>query len=280
MSLDSPTPPSGWYNHEVNATFSVHDALDQAQVFYTVDGGNRTLFDGTAVPITGSAQHVVTYQAVDQAGNVEALHTAAVKIDTTTPVINDSNLPSTLFLVNGRVFLSATASDPISGVGSMAFLIDGRVIPGCVSDSGSLACGWDSTTSSDGFHTLTVVATSVAGLSSMKSIHVLVVNGVESVGMSYAATDNGGNTPFGNHTVGASGGSSGSASVSAPAQSANAAPPDEFLLARGLVTTVGFLSNVLTCNFNCGSAVMTVTVNECQITETVPNQPTEACDIP
>jgi photosystem II stability/assembly factor-like uncharacterized protein len=79
---------SGWTNTSVSVTLSAVDAgrAGVAATYYTVNGGVRLTY-ATSFVVSGQGSHPVTYWSVDQAGNVEGVHTGFVNIDMTPPTI-------------------------------------------------------------------------------------------------------------------------------------------------------------------------------------------------
>ena len=69
--------------------------------------------------ISGAGTNSVGLRALDNAGNISALVTAAVNIDLTPPTVNVSANPSSLWPPNGKmvsVTVSGTITDSLSGV--------------------------------------------------------------------------------------------------------------------------------------------------------------------
>ncbi len=79
---------SGWTNTPVSVTLAAGDAGGSgvAATYYTVNGGVRLTY-ATPFAVSGQGSHPVTYWSVDQAGNVEDVHTGFVNIDMTPPTI-------------------------------------------------------------------------------------------------------------------------------------------------------------------------------------------------
>lgn len=139
-----------------------------------VAGSTRTFTDRSTA---GSMTYSYTVKASDAAGNTSAASTAAA---TTTPV------DPTVFLTSpwpdAQVFatetLTAEASDP-SGVAGVDFLVDGGVIGSDATPPYSL--DWDSTSVSDGIHTLTAKKYAFAGgTSSSDPVAITVANSTTS----------------------------------------------------------------------------------------------------
>ncbi len=74
------------------------------------------------------------------------------------------------------VAVAATASDD-NGIAQVEFLLDGSTIGLDVDGADGWAITWDSTTTSDGAHTLAAVATDTSGQTASAAINVTVANG-------------------------------------------------------------------------------------------------------
>src|SRR5581483_9849150 len=115
--------PSGWQTSEVTVTLSATDDLSGvASTYYTVDGGSTQT--GTSIAL-GEGVHTITFWSVDNAGNVEAAHTATVKIDETKPLITASATSGGLSYSGGTwtnkdVTVAFFCSDSGSGVASVS----------------------------------------------------------------------------------------------------------------------------------------------------------------
>ena len=154
-SVVSGTPGlNGWYASNVSVSLSAVDPLSGvASIRYRVDGGSWTTYSGPFVLLDG--QHLVEYDATDVAGNVEALQSLTVPVDTVPPTTT-ATLDGTLgnagwYTTNVTVTLAA--SDATSGVAGISFRIDGGP---WTTFAGSFAIG-------DGVHALEYFATDVAG---------------------------------------------------------------------------------------------------------------------
>ena len=119
--------PAGWRSSPVTVTLSPADALSGiASTQYRVDGGSFQ--SGTSISIPAPADHsndgvhTIEYRSTDNAGNVEPLQTATVRIDTELPS-GALTAPLDGAHVNGSVTVSASAADLPSGVASVEFLV-------------------------------------------------------------------------------------------------------------------------------------------------------------
>jgi hypothetical protein len=103
----------------------------------------------TATASLSSGQWVMQIAAFKQAGS-------SGTADTTPPVVNIT-APAANAKVTGTVTVSATATDPDSPVAGVQFMVDNNDI-GAEVTSGPFSVAWDSTTSTNGTHTLTALA--------------------------------------------------------------------------------------------------------------------------
>jgi hypothetical protein len=138
------------------------------EVAFSVDGASiGTDADGTdgwsaswdtLTELDGS--HTVTATATDTGGNTST-DANAVTVDNTPPVVAVSS-PLAGATVSGTIPVEATASDN-QGVASVQFFVDGASIGTDTSASGGWTVFWNTTTGSDGPHTLTATARDRAG---------------------------------------------------------------------------------------------------------------------
>ena len=134
---------------------------------------------GTTFNDTGrSASTTYRYQvrAVDQAANLSAFSTIATA---TTPAVSDTAPPSAAVtapvpgsVVSGNVTLSASATDNV-GVAAVQFLLDGANL-GVEDTTAPYSMAWDTTSVSNGVHTLQARARDAAGNSATSSTSVTV----------------------------------------------------------------------------------------------------------
>jgi glycosidase len=120
------TPPAnghGWINTSpVTVNLSATDSGSGVQQLrYWVDNGPVTAVAGSnaSTQISGQGTNSVGLRALDNAGNISSLVTAAVNIDLTPPVVSVSANPSSLWPANGKmvpVTISGAITDNLSGV--------------------------------------------------------------------------------------------------------------------------------------------------------------------
>src|SRR5207245_1741961 len=105
--------------------------------------------------------------------------------DTTPPTVAIT-APASGSSVSGSVTVAAAANDNV-GVASVQFMIDGAA-PGTTDTTAPYAVTWDTTTATNGSHTLTAVARDAAGNSGTSApVTVTVSNG--STGATFAPGD-------------------------------------------------------------------------------------------
>jgi large repetitive protein len=111
----------GWNQGEVAVELTATDALSGvAQTFYSINGSEFA--EGTAFTVTEEGVNEVSFYSVDNAGNVEAVKTVEVKIDTEAPE-TVSNV--TDGWNQGEVAVELSATDALSGVAQTFYSING-----------------------------------------------------------------------------------------------------------------------------------------------------------
>lgn len=110
-----------WYSGPVAVSLAATDSLSGvAATHYTVDGGAPQT--GISFTVSGNGKHTVSYWSVDNAGNEEVHHTAAIWIDTVSPTITGATVPASPNGANGwftsPVTAHFTCADADSGVQS------------------------------------------------------------------------------------------------------------------------------------------------------------------
>ena len=148
-------------------------ATSRVEYGLTTSYGSSTALDPTlvtahSVTITGLAPST-TYnwrvRSMDAAGNEtvsanSTFATAAVS-DTTAPTVTWSGPPANSILL-GTVTLTATASDNVA-VGGVQFLLDGNTLLGTEDTTSPYSFSWNTTTASNGTHTLQARARDTSG---------------------------------------------------------------------------------------------------------------------
>jgi peptidoglycan/xylan/chitin deacetylase (PgdA/CDA1 family) len=150
-----------------------------ASTVYTTDGTDpatsSTVTTYMSAPFPISQTTTVKYFSTDNAGNREATHIQLVRIDNVAPAVAITSPASSSSMRKGtKVKVVATATDngtgggTASGVANVAYYLDRTTLLGRVSAS-PYQLVWDSRKASYGGHTLTAVATDVAGNSTTSS---------------------------------------------------------------------------------------------------------------
>ncbi len=176
--------PSGWSSSPVTVTLTPGDALSGvASTQYRVDGGVFQSGTSVAIPApvdhSNDGVHTIDYSSTDNAGNVEPLQTATVRIDTTLPS-GALTAPANGAHVNGSVAIAASASDLPSGVASVEFLVRpngaGSFTSISTDTTAPYDANWDSTGAPEGNADLEVVVVDNAGLTVTSAIRTVVVD--------------------------------------------------------------------------------------------------------
>jgi peptidoglycan/xylan/chitin deacetylase (PgdA/CDA1 family) len=167
---------SGWYrNSPVSVSLSATDAggsgLDKT--FYTLDGTDPAASPSAiayAGPFTVAETRTVRFFSKDLAGNKEQTRSQLIQVDAMAPTVRIT-MPSdgSSYSRGSRVAVSADATDvgtgsgAASGVAQVAFRLDGTTTL-ATDTSGPYQFTWNPTGKvSLGQHTLTAIATDVAG---------------------------------------------------------------------------------------------------------------------
>jgi methionine-rich copper-binding protein CopC len=176
--------PAGWRTSAVTVTLAPNDALSGiASTQYRIDGG--AFQSGTSIFIPAPADHAndgvhtIDYRSTDVAGNVEPLHSATVRIDTTLPS-GSVSAPAAGTHVNGVVAVSAAAADVPAGVAAVTFLVrpNGGASFSTISTdtTAPYEASWDSTTAAEGDADLKVLVADAASNSLTSAIVTVVVD--------------------------------------------------------------------------------------------------------
>lgn len=179
------TPVSEWNNTDVNITLAASDCgTGVRDIHYTLDDNPEVVITGSSVTLNVIAEghHTLSYFSIDNADNIEVVHTLTFKIDKTPPVITISSpADGEIYFINDPVVAGFTVSDAFSGISSLVSTVPEGVFVD---------------TSTRGGHTFTVSTMDLAGNSASvtHSYTVVVMGNVNSdnTGSSYAYGENSG----------------------------------------------------------------------------------------
>jgi peptidoglycan/xylan/chitin deacetylase (PgdA/CDA1 family) len=168
-------PCSGWFRTTpVSVTLSATDAGGSGvdKTVYTTDGTDPATSSTTktyAGPFPIGETTTVRFSSTDIAGNVESTRSQQVAVDASAPTVNITQPAADAQVKrSSSVTVSATSSDTAtgsgtpSGVAQVAFYLDGTTRLATVT-SAPYAFTWKVRPNLQGAHTLTAVATDVAG---------------------------------------------------------------------------------------------------------------------
>ena len=171
--------PSGFSATDVTVTLNPTDSgSGVSDTLYSVDAGPTQ--HGTSVlipaPVNGSndGSHTITFQSVDNAGNVESQHSVSVQIDATPPACPTCSAAD---YYSGTKTLSATPTSGPSGIVSVVFQYspDGVTWTTIGTDltgvSGTYSVSWATTGVTDGAYHLQAVITDGASSVSTIDLH-------------------------------------------------------------------------------------------------------------
>lgn len=169
----------------VNVDVTASDNVGVSSVQLKVDSANSGAAV-TAAPyvialstsVLSNGNHILTAVATDAAGNATTSAQVAVKVsnstsDTTPPTVSVS-APANGATVSGTVSVTANASDNV-GVASVQFQLDGANA-GSLDTASPYVFSWNTTTSSNGSHTLWAIAKDAAGNSTTSASVTVTVN--------------------------------------------------------------------------------------------------------
>ena len=179
---------NGWWRSTVDVRVVCTDNLQCDKSQYSLDGSN---FVDYKLPfqVTGDGVHMVLAYSIDKNGNHEAVKTLLVKIDSVAPTgalvqpqpgtlsVNDMVAPLPVALpytvIVGDKTLTSTGADATSGVGSVAYFIDGKLRD--TATSAPYAWTWPAGKEAAGGHRIDIVVSDVAGNTVHSGLDVVTV---------------------------------------------------------------------------------------------------------
>ena len=171
VSIDTPAGGATVSGDSLTIGVTATDDVGVASVEFRVDGaliGTDTSFpyfvqwDTTAA---SNGTHTLSAEATDLSGNKATSATVTVtvsnvSVDTTAPTVSIVTPASGPTVSGDSVPIGATATDDV-GVASVRFLVDGALLG--TDTSAPYFVQWDTTTASDGTHTVSAEATDLSG---------------------------------------------------------------------------------------------------------------------
>jgi subtilisin family serine protease len=167
----------------ITVTANASDNVGVTKVDFYVDGILRAT--DTSSPYSfawdtttaSNGAHTLQAIATDAAGNNASTANISVTVsntppDTTSPIVAIS-APASGAIVSGTITVTANASDNV-GVTKVDFYVDG--ILRATDTSSPYSFAWDTTTASNGAHTLKAIASDAAGNTATTTITVTVAN--------------------------------------------------------------------------------------------------------
>ncbi len=185
VTVDNAAPSVAWSAPASGAfvsgtaplTASASDNLSVASVVFAVDG--TTLVTDASAPYSASwnsatasnGVHLLSATALDMAGNTSHAQ-LSVTVDNAAPTVSFAS-PLSGATVSEMVSVQVNAGDNL-GIASVSLSVDGLLLG--TDSSAPYSLTWDTTTASDGSHTLTATARDLAGNTVSVQINVTVSN--------------------------------------------------------------------------------------------------------
>jgi len=125
---DEPTGENGWYVSDIEVTLSATDDLSGISViYYCIDSGEWKNHNGEFLTfmMDEDGEHVIEYYSVDNAGNEEDLKSAELKMDQTSPEIDDVTRAK---IGKNKIKFTVDVFDATSGVDRVEFYINDELM--------------------------------------------------------------------------------------------------------------------------------------------------------
>ncbi|WP_373320144.1 ThuA domain-containing protein [Virgisporangium aurantiacum] len=116
---------NGWYTGPATVTLAATDNVGVTRTEYQVDTATAWTAYTEPFTVSGDGTHEVRFRSLDAANNVEAAKSVPVKIDATAPVTSATFAPpNDDGWHNGKVPVTLTSVDPVSGVSTVEYSLD------------------------------------------------------------------------------------------------------------------------------------------------------------
>jgi hypothetical protein len=189
--VEGPAGLGGWLVGPATVALAPFDgsAPAYASTSYALDGGPELAYAGPFA-VAADGDHLLQFRSVDALGRVEPLREVHVKIDTAAPTAALRNPqphllhvfdvavanPAGFTGVAGLVDVAIAAADATAGVARVRVAVEGLPVgDAALGGDGLYHLTWDSTTASNGYHTLTYLVEDAAGWSAGGAQRVYVL---------------------------------------------------------------------------------------------------------
>jgi Tol biopolymer transport system component len=177
----TPAPnAAGWANDTTTIDLAASDGAGSGvkEIFYSATGaqpiGATTIpLEFASVDITAPGTTTLAYQARDRVGNLSTPKKVTVKLDKTPPAASLASPTEGTVYRSGTISMGGTASDGLSGLARVEFIVDGWVV--ATDTAAPFSFALDSSTIPDGIRQIGLRATDAAGNQSV-SAHTVYVN--------------------------------------------------------------------------------------------------------
>ena len=174
---------NGWYTGNVTIKLQAHDNLTGVKkIYYRINNATWKEYS-SQFKISKEGKHFVEYYSIDEALNKEKVKNVTIKIDKTKPKVDivtprekrlyifgrDVFPTFRMTIIIGKITVLANASDNISGIAKVSFLVDNEEKINFTKPPYEWKWGGDI-----GRRTLKVVAYDKAGLSNSKEMDVKI----------------------------------------------------------------------------------------------------------
>ncbi|NLX48266.1 MAG: hypothetical protein GXY70_08905, partial [Euryarchaeota archaeon] len=148
---------NGWYVSSVGVILNATDNFLVERTEISFDGTNWTNCSG-AFNVTGDGEHELRYRSIDAQGNAEAIRSAGIPIDRTSPSVHIDSIADGSTMRSGDHTLTWVSSDAVSGMAGYKVRLDGGNWSDAIAGNQFQLSGM-----AGGHHTVEVMAVDEAG---------------------------------------------------------------------------------------------------------------------